>query len=98
MKGELRAEGTIRDLKKIEGHPVDVELREPSPAFAAALIAKGASVEPAKTTLYRVQAPGTPDAVAAMVLQTARESGAQVRGFSLAQRSLEEAFLEVLRA
>ena len=98
MKGELRAEGTIRDLKKLEGHPVDVELRDPSPAFAEALIAKGASVEPARATLYRVQAAGTPDAVAAMVLQTAKETGTQVRGFTLAQRSLEEAFLEVLRA
>ncbi len=98
MKGELRAEGSIKDLKRLEGHPVDVELRDPSPAFAEALVLKGANVEPAKATLYRVQAPGTPDNVAAMVLQTAKETGAQVRGFALAQRSLEEAFLEVLRS
>ncbi len=97
MKGELRAEGTIKDLKRLEGHPVDVELREPSNAFVEALLKRGATVEPPRLSQYRVQSPGTPDTVAAMVLQAAKETGAQVRGFALAQRSLEEAFLEVLR-
>jgi ABC-2 type transport system ATP-binding protein len=98
MKGELRAEGTIRDLKKIEGHPVDVELREPSTPFLTALREAGANVEVMKSTMVRVQAPGLPEDVAALVLRSARASGAQVRGFGLAERSLEEAFLEVLKA
>src|SRR5579863_7953055 len=34
MNGKLRAHGLIKDLKKIEGHPFDVELREPNEAFA----------------------------------------------------------------
>ena len=98
MKGQLRAEGTIRDLKRIEGHPVDVELREDSPAFAIAVQTKNATIERLKPMLYRVQAQGLPHEISAMVLQAARESGAQVRGFHVAQRSLEEAFLEVLKA
>ncbi|HWD41543.1 MAG TPA: ABC transporter ATP-binding protein, partial [Fimbriimonas sp.] len=34
MKGQLRANGFIKDLKRLEGHPVDVELREASSLFA----------------------------------------------------------------
>jgi ABC-2 type transport system ATP-binding protein len=97
MRGELRASGAIRDLKKIEGHPVDVELRENSPEFVEALMSKGAIVEPPRSTTYRVQAPGTPGEVATLVMSVARDTGAQVRGFTLAQRSLEEAFLEAVR-
>ena len=98
MGGQLRADGTIRDLKRIEGHPVDVELRELAPAFVEVLVAKGASVDPPKGTTYRVKASGIPSEVAHLVMRAAKESGAQVRGFQIAERSLEEAFLEAVRA
>ena len=97
MQGKLRAQGTIRDLRQVEGQPVDVELREPSPQFAHAIQQRGASVSPPKGTTYRIQASGSPQEVAKLVLAAAREAGAQVRGFSLAQRSLEEAFLEAVK-
>lgn len=35
VAGKVRAEGLIKDLKHIEGHPVDVELREASEPFLA---------------------------------------------------------------
>lgn len=98
MQGQMRAEGTIKDLKKIEGQPVDVELRDTSTAFVKAMQAKGASVMPPKRTTYRIQLPGLPEDVAKIAMQAARETGAQIRGFVVAERSLEDAFLEAISA
>jgi ABC-2 type transport system ATP-binding protein len=96
MKGQLRAQGTIKDLKKIEGRPIDIELREPCPPFVAALQARGASVMPPKRTVYRVMMPGLPEEAARLAMDAALESGAQIRGFMLAERSLEDAFLDAI--
>jgi ABC-2 type transport system ATP-binding protein len=96
MAGRLRASGTIKDLKRIESRPVDLELREASPAFVVALQARGAAVAPPKFTTYRVHLPGRPEDVIKVVLAAARESGAQIRGFAIAERSLEEAFLDTI--
>lgn len=98
MQGQLRAQGTIKDLKKIEGRPVDIELLENSPAFVAALQAKGASVMPPKRTTYRIQLPGLPEDIARIAMQAALETGAQIRGFEVAERSLEDAFMEAISA
>ncbi|MFY9235215.1 MAG: ABC transporter ATP-binding protein [Fimbriimonadaceae bacterium] len=97
MRGRLSAQGFIKDLKTIEGQPVDVELREASPEFVAALEKRGASVEQQGAYSYRLKVAGTPDEQAVAVLQAAKDSGAQVRGFGLAERSLEEAFLEAIQ-
>jgi ABC-2 type transport system ATP-binding protein len=96
MGGQLRAQGTIKDLKRIEGHPMDVELREVSPTFVQAVQARGGAVSPPTFTTYRVQMPGTQEETVKAVLAAAREAGAQVRGLHLAERSLEEAFLQAL--
>ena len=98
MQGQLRAQGTIKDLKKIEGRPVDIELRDACPAFVQAMQAHGAVVMPPKRTTYRIQLPGLPEDVAKIAMQVARDSGAQVRGFVVAERSLEDAFLEAISA
>ncbi|HTQ10108.1 MAG TPA: ABC transporter ATP-binding protein [Fimbriimonadaceae bacterium] len=96
-KGTLRAQGLIRDLKKIAGHPVDVELREDSQAWLAAVQAKGATFleMPARST-YRIQLEVLPEEAARIALECARETNAQVRGFRVAQRTLEDAFLEAV--
>lgn len=96
MGGRLRAHGLIKDLKKIEGHPVDIELREPSEAFVKKMTAAGAELIEARTYVVRFRAPGTPEQVSAMALKAAKATGAQVRGFKLAERTLEEAFLSAL--
>ena len=87
----------IKDLKKIEGHPCDIELREANLEFVSALEAMGATILETKGYHYRIQAPGTPDQVSKLAFQAARQSGAQVREFSAAERSLEDAFLEAIR-
>ncbi len=96
MKGELRAQGTIKDLKKIAGQPIDIELRDVCPPFVAAMQAQGASVMPPKRTTYRIQMAGLPEETAKIAMQVARDSGAQIRGFILAERSLEDAFLDAI--
>ena len=96
MKGQLRAQGTIKDLKKIDGQPIDIELRDASPAFVAAMQAKGASVMPPKRSTYRITLIGGPEAVAQIAMEAARATGAQIRGFALAERSLEDAFLDAI--
>jgi len=98
MGGQLKASGTIKDLKKIEGQPVDVDLRETSDAFMNAMVARGAKIHHFRFTTYRVQMPGTADQVAAVALAAARDTGAQIRGLALAERSLEEAFLTAVGA
>src|SRR5579862_6089943 len=77
-KGTLRAQGLIRDLKKIEGHPVDVELREDSQPWLDAVQAKGAKFleMPARST-YRIQVAGLPEDAAKLVMECAKATHAQ---------------------
>ncbi|HEY0865971.1 MAG TPA: ABC transporter ATP-binding protein [Fimbriimonas sp.] len=96
MAGHLRAEGTIKDLKRIEGHPVDVELREESDDFLAIAESKGLTVLSVHHSTIRLQSKLPYAETHRLVLQTAREAGTQVRGFHTAERSLEEAFLEAV--
>lgn len=97
MNGGMRAQGLIKDLKRIEGHPVDVELREDNDKFPLFLMDKGANVERRGTYAYRVQQSSISQKEMRLLVQiAARESGAQVRGLTIAERSLEEAFLEAI--
>lgn len=97
FRGKLRAVGQIQELKKIEGAPVDVELREPSGAWLNAALTAGVKLLSSKGQSYRIQAPGTPAEVARLVFRSAQETGAQVRGFKVAERSLEDAFMEAIQ-
>lgn len=96
LEGKLRAEGKIRDLKSVKGHPIDVELREHSEAFVDAIHKTGMMVEELRKGEYRIHGEQSLEEMAKCVFRAARESGAQVRHLALAQRSLEEAFLEAV--
>ena len=96
MKGQLRAQGSIKDLKKIEGQPVDIELRDPSPAFVQALQQRGAVVMPPKRTTYRITLPGRIEETVKVAMDAAHSSGAQIRGLVQAERSLEDAFMDAI--
>ena len=95
--GRLRAMGRIQDLKQLEAQAVDVELREDSPAFEQAMLEAGGRVVGRERFRYRIAIAGIPEEVARIVFEAARRSGSQVRGFEVAERSLEEAFLEAVR-
>lgn len=98
MKGQLRVQGMIKELKKIAGAPMDVELIEHSDPFATAMRSRGATIEELTHSRYRVQTNQTPAETGKLVLSAAREVGVQVRGLELAERSLEDAFLDVIGA
>lgn len=98
MKGQLRVQGMIKDLKKIAGAPMDVELIEHSDAFETAIRAKGATLEELTHSRYRVTTAKTPAETGKLILASAREAGVQVRGLVEAERSLEDAFLESIGA
>lgn len=97
MRGKLQSAGTIKDLKKIEGHPIDVEVKETSGTFVNALMAKGFSVQPPHGSTYRVEGPGRPADVNKTIFQVGKDTGTQIRGLVVAERSLEEAFLEAIK-
>lgn len=97
-QGQLRASGKIADLKRLEGHPYDIELREPSPAYVMALVRHGAQIERDRGYSVRAKFPGTSEQTVHTIWQAAREVNAQVRGFAPAERTLEEAFLEAITA
>jgi ABC-2 type transport system ATP-binding protein len=98
LAGKLRAAGQIRDLKSVQGQPVDVVLREHSTEFVDAVHRTGMMVEELRKGEYRIYGDAHLDETAKRIFACARETGAQVRHLALAQRSLEEAFLEAVRA
>ena len=98
LRGKLRAQGMIKDLKSLAGSPIQVDLREASPAFVRAVEETGATVEVQRFGSLRVVGFGDPHASAPRLLAIARRTGAQVRGLAPAERSLEEAFLQTIDA
>ena len=98
LKGQLVSQGKIKDLKAIEGQPLDVDLRDSNQAFLDLIRTRGATGAELKSATYRVQIAGTRDQAIQMILGTAKEVGAQVRGVKLAERSLEDAFLEAIQS
>lgn len=96
MKGHLVASSSITDLKRLEGHPVDVELKEASDPFLELVTAAGLTLISMNRTTYRLRGPGTPTETQKVVFEAAVQCGAQVRGFGLAERTLEEAFLKAI--
>jgi len=96
-RGKVTEQGAIARLKVIEGRPIDIELKEESPEFVRAMRDLGATVE-ATGLVLRVRLEGSAEQVSATIFRTARETGAQVRGLAVAQRSLEGVFEEAVRA
>jgi ABC-2 type transport system ATP-binding protein len=80
---------------------LDIELREPSPRFAAAVGARGGSVTLEDGPRYRFTFPerdaGEAFRVSPLLFEAAREAGAQVRRFHPARRSLEDVFMEAMK-
>ncbi len=97
FQGQLRRQGNIRDLKRLEGVPMDVELKEASADFVTELLRRQMLLIHQDSNHYRVQSDQAPDQSGRMILEAARAAGAQVRSYQVATRSLEDAFLEAIR-
>ena len=95
--GKLRAHGKVDDLKSVSSEMVDVELREPDGNFVVQSSQLGLQLVEAKGAKYRLQGTTSIEETSAKVFQAAHQSGSQVRGLKAAKKSLEEAFLEVVR-
>lgn len=95
--GELRAQGEISQLRSVSAEWVDVELREPDGNFVIQASQLGLQLVEAKGTKYRLQGSASVEETSRLVFQAAKQAGSQVRGFAAAQKSLEDAFLEVVR-
>lgn len=96
FQGRLQAQGKIKDLKKVEGEPIDIEVNEASAAFMNQLVLLGGRILQAENRRYRVQFECTNIEAGHRIFQASRETGAQVREFRVAERSLQEAFLEAI--
>lgn len=94
--GKLAEVGSVADLKKTEGDLFDVELASPSEPFIATLIKRGGAITASMGSRCRVLLPPSATPPAETILRSARETGAQVRSLSRAQRSLEDIFLEAI--
>ncbi len=94
--GRVVQQGTIAELRSMEEIQVDVELRDPVPAFAERLAALGAKPIREQGSSYRFAFPATLGNLGQTLFTVAKETQAQVRGFRPAQRSLEDIFLEAI--
>ena len=87
---------TIANLKRMDAEIVDVELREANPWFIEAAAKRGLETISVHRGVYRMKGTGTHASIQLAALQAAQETGAQVRGYSAAERSLEDAFIQAV--
>jgi len=95
-EGRLVQQGTVAALRQTAGIQMDVELREPQPAFYAAVEARGGRVVSRLGSRCRLVLPDAVDDPVRELLIIARECKVQVRSARPAMRSLEDVFLEAM--
>ena len=95
--GQVITQGPIAALRGAGAAQFEVDLKIYAEAFVEALARRGITLSHRQGARCRfVFPPGTETRVGALLFEAARESGAQVRGFRPAQRSLEEIFMEAM--
>ena len=96
QKGQVVRQGSIDSLRLTEGVQWQIELREHSPAFVAALENEQGTLTQAQGGRYLFQFPHEIPNMGRRLMALAKETGAQTRGFQRAERSLEDIFLEAV--
>jgi ABC-2 type transport system ATP-binding protein len=94
--GRVATQGAVATLRQTAGVQVEVELKAPSTAFLDALARKGGTVSHDAGSRLRVTLNNGDADPGRLLFEVARETGAQVRGFHPATRSLEDIFLEAV--
>lgn len=97
--GKIATQGDIADLRAVGNIQFDIDLHLPSERFVAALQKRGAEMLRHLGSNYRFSFPDgavSTGAIGRQLFEVARETGAQVRGFRPAMRSLEDIFLEAV--
>ena len=93
--GKVVTQGGVDELKHTAGTQYEVELQMPSETFAQKMQEGGAVLLRQVGSRYRFELPNAQQ-IGKTFFEAARAANAQVRGFSPAQRSLEDVFMEAL--
>ena len=96
QKGKIAAQGSMTEMQEMSDTQYDVELRIPNEAFISALAQRRLTVQTVIGSQYRVLNVGAEGDIGSLLFAAAKETGAQVRGFRTALRSLEDVFLEAV--
>jgi ABC-2 type transport system ATP-binding protein len=97
--GQVMTQGPIADLRGTGQVQYEVDLRAYSEPFVESLKQREVTLAHSQGSRCRFTFPPESEPrVGQMLFEAARESGAQVRGFRPAQRSLEEIFMEAVTA
>lgn len=94
--GKLRMAGTIDAIRQMSHQLWEVELKEPTEHFTREIERLGGKVVWNLSNQYRIQLADGESNPSRLVFEAAHKSGAQVRGLRQSQKTLEDAFLEVL--
>lgn len=95
-RGEVVRQGPIAQLKQTGSVQFDVELRLFSESFVAAMQTRGARLLSQLGSSCRFALPEDEATPHRLIFDAALSSGAQVRGFRPAERSLEDVFMEAV--
>ena len=93
--GAIATQGDVSTLRELEGVQIEVELRIASEIFVSKMKEHGAEVTRQFGSQYHFTMPVGSSDPGRSLFQAARESGAEVRGFRNALRSLEDIYVEV---
>jgi ABC-2 type transport system ATP-binding protein len=94
--GQVRQQGPIATLRDTGTLSYEVELRLFSPAFVEQMAAHEARLAAQQGSRLRFEFSVGTDDIGRRIFLAARESGAEVRGFRPAQRSLQDIFMEAV--
>jgi ABC-2 type transport system ATP-binding protein len=94
--GRVRQQGPIATLRDTGTLSYEVELRLFSPAFVEQMAAHEARLAAQQGSRLRFEFSVGTDDIGRRIFLAARESGAEVRGFRPAQRSLQDIFMEAV--
>ncbi len=94
--GKVATSGDIDSLRSVGGYHVEVELREPCPAFARAMEARGARILQDVGSILHIDMQNVQGRQSTVLFQAAAESDTQLRGFRPVQRSMEDVFLAAI--
>jgi ABC-2 type transport system ATP-binding protein len=95
-KGQIATQGNVAALRSVAGVQFEAELRHPSAEFESFLAKRGFVVTEQEGNRYRIRLADSTEDPGHEILEAAKQSGAQLRGFKPAIRSLEDVFLHAV--
>lgn len=96
VRGHVPTSGTVQDLRRLDGSPIDVTLKSPQPAFVSAAEQRGLTYVEDRAGALRFIGQAAHEVQCQALFAAAAESGAQIRQMVPARRTLEEMFLEAV--